>query len=57
MAVYAVVGDVELTALEPLNFGDAELFDAVLIEAEGLRLLEAVRVEPGLSVALDGLPS
>ena len=49
MAVYAVVGDVQLAALEPLNFGDAELFDAVLVEAEGLRLLEAVRGVPGLS--------
>ena len=49
VAVHAVVGDVELTALEPLNFGDAELFDAVLVEAEGLRLLEAVRGVPGLS--------
>ena len=49
VAVYAVVGDVELTALEPLNFGDAELFDAVLVEAEGLRLLEAVSGVPGLS--------
>ena len=49
VAVYAVVGDVELAALEPLNFGDAELFDAVLVEAEGLRLLEAVRGVPGLS--------
>ena len=49
VAVHAVVGDVELTALEPLNFGDAELFDAFLIEAEGLRLLEAVRGVPGLS--------
>ena len=49
VAVYAVVGDVELTALEPLNFGDAELFDAVLVEAEGLRLFEAVRGVPGLS--------
>ncbi len=49
VAVYTVVGDVELTALEPLNFGDVELFDAVLVEAEGLRLLEAVRGVPGLS--------
>ena len=49
VAVHAVVGDVQLTALEPLNFGDRELFDAVLIEAEGLRLLEAVRSVPGLS--------
>ena len=49
VAVHAVVGDVQLTALEPLNFGDRELFDAVLIEAEGLRLLEAVRGVPGLS--------
>ena len=49
VAVYAVVGDVELTAFEPLNFGDRELFDAVLVEAEGLRLLEAVRGVPGLS--------
>lgn len=49
VAVHAVVGDVELTALEPLNFGDAELFDAVLVEAEGLRFLETVRGVPGLS--------
>ena len=49
VAVHAVVGDVQLTALEPLNFGNRELFDAVLIKAEGLRLLEAVRGVPGLS--------
>ena len=49
VAVHAVVGDVQLAALEPLNFGDRELFDAFLIEAEGLRLLEAVRGVPGLS--------
>ena len=49
MAVHAVVGDVELAALEPLNFGDRELFDAFFVEAEGLRLLEAVRGVPGLS--------
>ena len=49
VAVHAVVGDVELTALEPLNLGDRELFDAFFVEAEGLRLLEAVCGVPGLS--------
>ena len=49
VAVHAVVGDVELAALEPLNLGNSELLDALLVEAEGLRLLEAVRGVPGLS--------
>ena len=47
MAVHAVVGDVELAALEPLDLGNSELLDALLVEAEDFRLLEAVAVCQG----------